>query len=70
MLTITIDYRRIRAVLAHNQISHKHFAKVCNLSPVWISYVLNGRKPGELALIKITNGLAKLGLDGEVANAK
>ena len=70
MLALTIDYRRLRALLAYNGISHKRFAQACNLSPVHVSRILSGQNPGELAQLKIASGLTKLGLDGEVAHAK
>jgi transcriptional regulator with XRE-family HTH domain len=70
MLAAVTDYRRLRAVLAYHRISQRQFAKACGLSPVHVCRILSGGHPGELALLKITSGLTKLGLDGEVAHAK
>jgi transcriptional regulator with XRE-family HTH domain len=61
----TFDYRNLRALLAHHQITQKRFAAVCGLSSCFLNRILTGRQPGELARIKIERGLADLGLSTE-----
>jgi transcriptional regulator with XRE-family HTH domain len=60
----SLDPRKLRGLLAEQQITHVEFARRCHLSRVYISLILNGRaRPGELATIKLQRGLAALGLD-------
>lgn len=61
-----IDVGRLRGLLAERRISHTAFAAACGLNRSFVSRVLCGYRPGELARIKIERGLEALGLDREV----
>jgi hypothetical protein len=63
MHTQAFDYRRIRATLAERRITHTRLAIASNLNRAYLSRILCGYKPGELALIKIERGVRALGLD-------
>lgn len=65
----TFNYRRVRGVLASERITIKRYAQACGLSYSLVSRILCGQKPGELAQIKLSRGIAKLGLEQEVADA-
>lgn len=62
MLVSTFDYRRLRGILATQRITHKRFASACGLNYPYVARILNGRQPGELALIKMKRGLTALGI--------
>ncbi|HEV2457860.1 MAG TPA: hypothetical protein VGS80_05805 [Ktedonobacterales bacterium] len=61
------DYRHLRALLAHQQVTHKRFAAVCGLNYCFLNRILCGRRPGELARTKIERGLRSLGMPEAVA---
>jgi hypothetical protein len=59
-------FRRLRGILAERRITHKQFARVCGLNRAYLGRVLCGTTPaGELAQLKIAQGIAALGLDKE-----
>lgn len=63
MLNATIDPRRLRGILADARVNQSQYARACNLSRVHVCHILNGRvEPGELARIKLGNGLQQLGI--------
>jgi transcriptional regulator with XRE-family HTH domain len=64
-----LDVAHLRGVLAMRRISHRDFAAACGLTPQYLSRLLCGRKPGELARLKIARGLHALGLDCEALHA-
>jgi transcriptional regulator with XRE-family HTH domain len=66
MYTQEFDIQRLRSILAERRISHTAFAAACGLNRSFVSRVLCGYRPGELARIKIARGLHALRLDGEV----
>ena len=68
MNTLPVDYRRLRGILAERQITHIEFASQCGLSQAYVSRILRGYRPGQLACIKIERGLERLGLDREAAH--
>lgn len=67
-VSISFDYREIRAILAKNRISHKKFAEACGLNSCYVSRILTGSAPWESAYVKIMRGLKELGLESEVKN--
>jgi len=57
------DARRLRGILAEEQITYTRLAAACDLNREYLCHVLAGkRKPGELMLIKLERGLRTLGL--------
>jgi hypothetical protein len=61
-----IDPRRLRGILAEQQITYSAYARACKLSRVYVGLILGGKAiPGELAVIKMRRGLAIFGLSEE-----
>jgi transcriptional regulator with XRE-family HTH domain len=59
-----ISIRRLRGILAEEQISRAQFAAACGLSRAYVSLILSeSMHPGELALMKMSRGIENLGLD-------
>jgi len=67
MHTQALDYRRLRAILAARRITHSRLADASNLNRAYLSRILCGYQPGELALIKLERGIHALGLDDREA---
>jgi transcriptional regulator with XRE-family HTH domain len=66
----SLEPRKLRGLLAEQQITHVEFAQRCKLSRPYISRILSGAvHPGELARIKLARGLAALGLDRQAGHA-
>jgi transcriptional regulator with XRE-family HTH domain len=66
----SLEPRKLRGLLAEQQVTHLEFARRCRLSRVYVSLILCGKaRPGELAAIKLQRGLTSLGLDSEAHNA-
>ncbi len=63
MDTQDFNYRRLRGILAERQITHTAFASQCELSQAYVSRILRGYRPDQLAYIKIERGLQRLGLE-------
>ncbi len=57
-----LDYRRLRAILAERRITHSKLANASNLNRAYLSRILCGLPPGELAQFKLERGLKALGL--------
>ncbi|HEV8193881.1 MAG TPA: hypothetical protein VGP82_20725 [Ktedonobacterales bacterium] len=64
-----LDVRQLRGILAERRITHTRLARVSGLSVNFVSRVLCGHIPGELATIKLHRGLRQLGLEGELSHA-
>ena len=63
-LADTFDARTLRRLLAQERITGTHFARICGLTPAYMSHILTGhRQPGDLARMKIARALEALGLD-------
>ena len=59
------DPKRLRGLLAEARITHTAFARAARLNRIYLGSILTGRvTPGELAVIRISLGLALLGLEG------
>ena len=68
--SMNFDAKKLRGLLAEQQVTHAEFARRCGLSRAYTSLILNERyQPGELAQIKVARGLVALGLDRQVADA-
>lgn len=66
-----LDGKQLRARLATHRIPHRALAKVAGLNECYVSRILNDRHvPGELARIKISDALERLGLDRELPYAR
>jgi transcriptional regulator with XRE-family HTH domain len=67
--TDTFDARALRGLLAQERITGTHFARICGLTPAYVSHILTEhRQPGELARIKIARALEALGLDRQASH--
>ena len=58
--TFDFDFRNLRGLLASRRVTHKRFAAASGLNACYISRVLNGHVPGELAQLKIERGIVAL----------
>ncbi len=65
METQVLDFPRVRGLLAARRIPHKALAEAAGLSQHYTSKILCGQRCGELARIKITRGLERLGVESE-----
>jgi transcriptional regulator with XRE-family HTH domain len=68
---VTLDPRRLRAMLAEEQVTRTEFARRCGLSRLYVGRILAGRvQPGELAAIKVQRGLLTLGMPAGPADER
>ena len=59
----TSDWRRVRAALAYEQISHLEIARAAGVSEQTVCRYLNGRRlPGERAAHRIIHALRTMGV--------
>jgi hypothetical protein len=67
--TLPLTMPKLRALLAERRVSCTQLARASHLSRTYVSHLLTERRaPGQLATIKLTRGLAALGLDRQAAN--
>ena len=65
------DLPHLRGVLAARRISHKSLAEAAGLSQHHVYRILAGSiQAGELARMKLTAGISRLGLESEMRHAK
>ena len=65
-----LDARRLRGVLAERRITRTQLAEASQLTRSYVSRILCGQEPGELARIKLERGLKALGLEREAAHVE